>query len=160
MNMTLGEKIRKARKGKMTQAELAEAIGVHEMTIRRWELGERSPNVGALQKIANVLSIPLIELTDDAPPETPQVSLPINNIEKEDNVDIAYWGGVLDNARRIAKSENTQDKEVALMMLRMAEEAITGAEKTPTATTIDAHNGENSSYSVNVMNNGTMRGGG
>ena len=42
MEMTLGEKIRKARKRKMTQAELAEAVGVHETTIRRWESGERS----------------------------------------------------------------------------------------------------------------------
>ncbi len=81
----------------------------------------------------------LMGLTDDAPPETPpicptgrQISLPINNMEKENNVDIAYWGSVLDNARRIAKSGNTQDREVALMMLRMAVDAITGSEVKPT----------------------------
>ena len=64
--------------------------------------------------------------------------------------------GVLDNARRIAKSGNTQDREVALMMLRMAVDAITGAEgkTTPATPSISAHNGENSSYSVNIMNAG------
>ena len=156
MQMTLGEKIRKARKGKMTQAELAEAIGVHEMTIRRWELGERSPNIGALQKIANVLSIPLIELTDDTPQEQPlkqllenlTKSLPINNDENKEKVKIkdplfgtqweyepnksqelglAYWGSVVDNAQRVAKNGNEQEKAAALMMLRMAVDAITGA---------------------------------
>ena len=35
MEMSLGERIRKARKGNMTQAELAERVGVHEGTIRR-----------------------------------------------------------------------------------------------------------------------------
>lgn len=99
MNMTLGEKIRKARKRKMTQAELAEAIGVHEMTIRRWELGKNFPDVGALQKIADALSIPLSEFTDDnAPSQVSQLeqliqklneiqpSLPPKDTNKEEKI--------------------------------------------------------------------------
>ncbi len=63
MEMTLGERIRKARKGKnMTQAELAHSIGVHEITIRRWELGERNPDTQELQKISDVLGVPLTDL--------------------------------------------------------------------------------------------------
>ena len=46
---------------------------------------------------------------------------------------MAYWGGVLDNAQRIAKTGNTQDRKVALMMLRMATDAITGSEGKPIA---------------------------
>ncbi len=42
--MTLGERIRTARKEKYTQEELAEMIGVHVNTLRRWERGERSPD--------------------------------------------------------------------------------------------------------------------
>lgn len=61
MEMTLGERIRKARKGKMTQAELAHSLGVHEITIRRWELGERTPDVEDLKKISETLSVPLEE---------------------------------------------------------------------------------------------------
>ena len=138
MNMTLGEKIRKARKRKMTQAELAEAIGVHEMTIRRWELGKNFPDVGALQKIADALSIPLSEFTDDnAPSQVSQLeqliqklneiqpSLPPKDINKEEKikdplVGLTYWGGVVDNARLVASEGTEQEKNTVLMMLNMA----------------------------------------
>ncbi|MBR2207290.1 MAG: hypothetical protein IJ859_00615 [Synergistaceae bacterium] len=82
------------------------------------------------------------------------------DLKKPFELGVGYWGSVVDNAQHVANIGSEQEKNIALMMLRMAEEAITGAEKTPTPATIEAHNGENSSYSVNVMNNGTMRGGG
>ena len=65
MKMKIGEKIRALRKGRMTQAELAERVGVHETSIRRWELGNRVPDVKDIQKIAEVLNIPVAELLDD-----------------------------------------------------------------------------------------------
>ena len=38
MDMTLGDRIRKLRKqAKLTQSELADVIGIHEITIRRCE---------------------------------------------------------------------------------------------------------------------------
>jgi transcriptional regulator, XRE family len=70
--MRLGERIKKARKGKGTQAELAEQIGVHEMTIRRWESGERYPDADMLQKLSVALGTSvsyLVGETDD--PQTP-----------------------------------------------------------------------------------------
>ena len=181
MNMTLGEKIRKARKRKMTQAELAEAIGVHEMTIRRWELGERSPNVGALQKIADALSVPLSEFTDDnAPSQVSQLeqliqklneiqpSLPPKDINKEEKIKdpllgteyppnslpelgLAYWGSMVDNAQRVAKNGTEQEKAAVLTMLRMAENAITGDNKKGQPPSVSAYNGNNSSYSGNTL---------
>ena len=66
MKMKIGEKIRALRKGRMTQAELAERVGVHETSIRRWELGNRVPDVKDIQKIAEVLNVPVAELLDDA----------------------------------------------------------------------------------------------
>lgn len=38
---------------------------------------------------------------------------------------------MVDNARRISQFGNSQDREVALMMLRMAVDAITGSEGKP-----------------------------
>ena len=60
--MTLGERIRKARKGKYTQAELADILGIHEMTLRRWELWERSPDADVLPKLSEALGISISEL--------------------------------------------------------------------------------------------------
>jgi len=98
MKMTLGERIRKARKGKMTQAELAEKIGVHEITIRRWELGERLPDTDSIQKISQVLGVSISELmgeenTDREKPTIKQGIFP----------SLAYWGEVADNARIVAR---------------------------------------------------------
>ena len=125
MNMTLGEKIRKARKGKMTQAELAEAIGVHEMTIRRWELGERRPDVGALQKISNVLSVPVIELIDDPSNiEQTKKSSIINNVESENKIGLGYWGSVVDNARRVASLGNYEDMFDVSELLKRAQASL------------------------------------
>lgn len=53
--MTLGEKIKAARKRKYTQEELAEILGVHPNTIVRWEHGTRVPNAEKLKAIADIL---------------------------------------------------------------------------------------------------------
>ena len=63
--MTLGERIKQARKGKYTQAELAELLGVHEMTLRRWEQGERSPDADVIPKLAQALDISISDLMDE-----------------------------------------------------------------------------------------------
>ena len=67
--MTLGERIKQARKGKYTQAELAELVGVHEMTLRRWEQGERSPDADIIPKLAQTLGVSISSLMgeDDSP---------------------------------------------------------------------------------------------
>ena len=41
----------------LTQAQLAEAIGVKPTQIANWEQGIRKPKVGALMKIADALGI-------------------------------------------------------------------------------------------------------
>ena len=100
MEMTLGERIRKARKGKMTQAELAELIGVHEITIRRWELGERLPDTDSLKKISQVLGVSVSELMGE---EDLTTGLPEVKSKRGIFPSLAYWGEVADNARLVAK---------------------------------------------------------
>lgn len=46
----------------MTQAMLAEKIGVTQSTISNWECGERKPDIYALKKIAYALSCTTDEL--------------------------------------------------------------------------------------------------
>ncbi len=53
--MTLGKKIKKLRKGKYTQEELAYRIEVHVNTLIRWERGDTTPTVDKLKSIADAL---------------------------------------------------------------------------------------------------------
>ncbi len=94
----LSELIRRNRKAKgLTQAQFAELLDMSEMTIRRWESGERSPRIEELQKISSVLDIPINELLDGT-------TEPIKQTIQQAETNLAYWGGVADNARRAVKS--------------------------------------------------------
>ena len=58
-----GTTIRQLREGrKLTQAELAEKIGVSSKTISKWETAKGLPDVSLLQPLAQALNISLIEL--------------------------------------------------------------------------------------------------
>ena len=89
-----------------------------------------------IKKIAEVLNTSveyLMGLTDDAPLETPQISLPINNTQPEnkisnDDLDLGFWGGVVERAERAARSGDKGKKALIAGMLRMATDAIAGAE--------------------------------
>ena len=60
---TISNKIKQYRKEKgFTQEQLANAVGVSVMTIRRFEAGTREPRTLMLEKIANALDVPLIDL--------------------------------------------------------------------------------------------------
>lgn len=56
--MTVGERIRAARKAKgLTQKQLGEACGIAEPTIRRYELGKLNPKFSTLKKIGKALNV-------------------------------------------------------------------------------------------------------
>lgn len=87
--MTFGERLRKSRKGRLNQEELASLIGVHINTISRWENGSRSPDMEMLQRLAQALNTTtgylLGETDDPARPDAPQTAsrvtkLPESNI--------------------------------------------------------------------------------
>lgn len=61
--MKLNENLKLFRKKRgLTQKELAEKIGVTSTTITRYEKNVRTPDINTLQRIANVLEIPLNKL--------------------------------------------------------------------------------------------------
>ena len=70
--MTIGERIKQARKAKgLKQKELAEAVGVAEVTIRQYEGGKYSPKCDKIVKIAEALNISILELLGEPRPTTP-----------------------------------------------------------------------------------------
>ena len=64
----LSKQIKNARIGKkLSQEQLAEACGVSRQTVARWERGDRVPSLSSLERIAQVLNIPLVELLSGTP---------------------------------------------------------------------------------------------
>lgn len=58
--MTTGELIKAARKeAGMTQAGLAEKLGISAQSVAQWENDLRNPKLDTLQKIADALSVPV-----------------------------------------------------------------------------------------------------
>lgn len=63
--MTLGEKIRTYRlRANLSQADLADKVGVHLNTISRWERDETTEEmpISSLRKLAEALSVPVADL--------------------------------------------------------------------------------------------------
>ena len=64
--MTLGEKIKTARKAKgLTQVQLAEKINVSIRTVKAYENNEQQPRQGNLYMLARVLRVSIKYLTDE-----------------------------------------------------------------------------------------------
>ena len=63
-----GAAIRQLRENqKLTQAELAEKLGVSSKTISKWETGKGLPDISLLQPLAQALGISVIELMNGQP---------------------------------------------------------------------------------------------
>ena len=62
-NYVTGSTIKQLRETRrITQAELAESIGVSSKTISKWETGKGLPDISLLQPLAQALAVSLIEL--------------------------------------------------------------------------------------------------
>jgi transcriptional regulator with XRE-family HTH domain len=65
--MTIGSRIKALRKkARLTQAELAEKIGTHEVTLRRWENTDVAPDSKILLKMASILNVDVAEILGDS----------------------------------------------------------------------------------------------
>lgn len=59
----LGDNIKRIRKEKgLTQNQLSEKLQVAEITVRKWEKGEREPNLETIRNIAAILGVTPAEL--------------------------------------------------------------------------------------------------
>lgn len=52
------------RAHEMTQEQLAQAAGIHRVTIARYESGATSPTVRSLEKLAAAMGVPVSDLVD------------------------------------------------------------------------------------------------
>lgn len=57
------EKLKAARKQKgLSQTELGKLLGVQAQTIERWETGKSEPNLEKINKLCEILNVPLYSL--------------------------------------------------------------------------------------------------
>ena len=60
-----GKVLKQARaRRKLTQVELAKKVGVHKMTISKFERGDRQPSMQMLQRLAKALGVPVTALLE------------------------------------------------------------------------------------------------
>ena len=86
--MGIGKRIRELRKREgMTQPQLAERVGVHETTIRRWEQEtDKGPDTAMIKKIAEALNTTVENLLLELSEESQEVESPEKSLVYE-------WGG-------------------------------------------------------------------
>ncbi len=86
--MGIGKRVKELRKqARMTQPELAERVGVHETTIRRWEQEKDSgPDTAMIMKLAEALNTTAENLLSESVGES--------EIENQPEKSLVYeWGG-------------------------------------------------------------------
>ena len=74
--LTLGKRLKALRRrAGLTQFELATEIDVHEMTLRRWESGQREPRASEIARLCEVLGVNEAELLRGPAEETREFTL-------------------------------------------------------------------------------------
>ena len=107
--MSLGRRIRLCRQQLgLSQEGLAEKVGVHANTIRKWEKGITTPDAETLATLANALQTTITSLYEGK--ESNNNSLFMKNSTYQDKTEIfnstpsmAYWGTLVDNAEKTAE---------------------------------------------------------
>lgn len=88
-NVALGERIRTRRESKMTQAELAERIGLSRTSVTNIERGRQRLLVDQLVEIAKTLSVSPAELLPPPDPIPPKPSASVPDLSAMPTV--ALW---------------------------------------------------------------------
>ena len=160
----IGEKLKQLRKSKgMNQEELARLSGVSRNSIVNWETGKRMPRADDIARLALVFGVSERELyegklhTHDAdknyiqtPAEKPQQLIEVGSY--------AYWGGILDETKRMAEREDIHEISLVAPLLRAASDILSAVQERLKAGTvavasgISAYNGNHSNYNGNQLN--------
>lgn len=112
----IGEKIREIRKSKkLTQKELAVKAGINKNSIARYEQGKVSPTETLIRKIAQALDIYPSELLENVSNENHE----LNSDEKQE-FNMSFWGTVVDNAKKLAASEKSEEIDLIFPLIYSA----------------------------------------
>lgn len=156
----LGEKLKEYRKKKgWKQEELAERSGYSRSSIINWETGKRAPRTVDIERIALTLGVSphdLIGESLDASEDDSPITLQNIPHAKKSN-GYAYWGGVLDEAQRVAAGRNLKEISLIMPLLKLAYETLASAQEKGQVETgsrtpsVSAYNGDHSNYTGNTL---------
>ncbi len=119
--MTLGEKIREARKkAGLTQEQLAEKLMISRPAITKWEIDRGLPDIENLKALSKLLNVSLDQLLDDGS------GIDLNVIKEE--IDLKAYGKGIKKKRkdRIVRAKYPDAQIFALL----PEKVLTKSEKT------------------------------
>ena len=167
---TIAERMKLSRrKERITQKQLAEKIGVAEISIKRWENAdtERVPNVLIIKEIADALNTSvafLIGEVDGCSIKDEQEIFFSHKQESMKQHNFSYWGEVVDNICELAQSGNAQETSLIYMLLKSGFEKL---EKARINRSNDNHNnphvdiqqnnfGRDATVNVNSIQTGTV----
>lgn len=109
----------RTRRG-LTQKELAEAAKVSEISIRKYESGERSPKIEAIKRIAEALGVPGSYLSDifilEAFEENSHLSY--SDMLKEREKSLSAIETLQESLRTILKSNTDKSNEEVIALLK------------------------------------------
>lgn len=152
----LMEKLKKIRKDKkMTQSELAMLCGVSRNSLVNWETGKITPKIGDIERLSLALGISPSELIEDLPRSHEEGVYTVGTGQPKG---LAYWGGVADEARRVAERGNEEEMRMIEPLLAMAYKMLSSGMKKlkPSKSKeaplgVSAYNGSHSSYAGNSL---------
>lgn len=122
----IGEKLKQLRKSKgMNQEELARLSGVSRNSIVNWETGKRMPRADDITRLAMILGVSESELIEGNLQNSNYVHVPIGVPQQLIEVgSYAYWGGILDETKRIVERKDVNEISLVAPLLKAASEML------------------------------------
>lgn len=109
LSTVVGEFLRKARERKgLSQAQLAEAMGLKQQSVSKWEAGDSTPGLLRMQELATHLDIELVDLLVAAGVDAEDIPL-IKTPHHGSDIDVSASG---DDLRALAEEDPVRFAEV------------------------------------------------
>ena len=164
--MNIGERIKQCRKNRgLTQTKLSELLKISPMTVRRWEWGERKPDIDIMPKLADTLNtsveylmglpkrVTQFNTLEDIAPLMEKVADEESNLETPISVGKTKDMYIIKEGEREYLIPNDEDgRKIFIDFLRCSLKGIGLSETSPS---MNINNGTNSSYNNSTVNNGT-----
>ena len=166
--MNIGERIKQFRKNRgLTQIKLSELLQISPITVRRWEWGERKPDIDIMPKLADTLNTSVNDLmglrdTEKQPNTSKEITSLMEKVADENtNIETPITVGtrndmyiIKDGVREYLIPNDEEGRKLFLDFLRSSLTGM-GIYETSQMVKQEINNGTHSSYNNSTVNNET-----